>query len=624
MRAWKGFRVAAVAALLSGLVAALLLLGPGMPAGAMIISGGGGTCTRSWSAGVDGSWTDGTKWTPAGVPGASDDVCITVGGTYTVTLTGAQSVNSLTVGGGSGQATLAMEGDFDIGGAWLTAAGTVDNAGVIRLDSFYGQDTGITAGGTLTNTGTIQVGSESGFKALRGNVDNQGTIQVDDNLDLDNGGSFQTSGTVNLAAGAQMTLSNDYVQTAGTTNIASTASLTVPGANQVDIQGGVLSGNGTAGPDVVNAGEVRPGSSPGILTVSGDYTQTGTLTIEIAGTTPGTGYDQLAVSGTATIGGELAVTTTGFVPMGTDVFQVLTATSVSGTFSTLTFTGPAYDVTYNADNVSLMLADDSVPPVITITAPEDGATYTQGDAVLADYSCDDGNGWGVETCIGDVADGDAIDTSAPGIFTFAVETTDYAGDWDYLEVTYNVEAPATPTPTPTPEPPTPTPTATPEPPTPTPTPAPTTPPAGEPWTVTAEASDSNPAPGSDVEITGSVLDGNGDPVAGVQVTFTITSNPGGANFGGADSTQATTDANGRATAVLSAGAQPGTIVILVEAGSVAAQVSVTTSGPQSLPKTGGVRSSGDGSFLFLGAAALMGVALAACYAAASRARHTRA
>ena len=50
---------------------------------------------------------------------------------------------------------------------------------------------------------------------------------------------------------------------------------------------------------------MAPGRSVGRLTVNGIYHQssTGTLAIEIGGSTPGTGYDQVSVSGPAVVGG---------------------------------------------------------------------------------------------------------------------------------------------------------------------------------------------------------------------------------------------------------------------------------------------------------------------------------
>lgn len=98
------------------------------------------------------------------------------------------------------------------------------------------------------------------------------------------------------------------------------------------LRGGALSGAGTVAGSVVNrAGTVRPGASPGILNVAGDYRQTsgGTLEIELDGLAAGSEYDRLAISGTATFGGTLSLLT-GFVPAGGDTFQPVTYGSESG------------------------------------------------------------------------------------------------------------------------------------------------------------------------------------------------------------------------------------------------------------------------------------------------------
>ena len=57
---------------------------------------------------------------------------------------------------------------------------------------------------------------------------------------------------------------------------------------------------------------------------------------------------------------------------------------------------------------------DRMPP-IAISTPPVGATYTQGQVVLADFSCADTGGSGLATCVGDVPDGAGIDTSTSGV-----------------------------------------------------------------------------------------------------------------------------------------------------------------------------------------------------------------
>jgi YVTN family beta-propeller protein len=82
-------------------------------------------------------------------------------------------------------------------------------------------------------------------------------------------------------------------------------------------------------------------------------------------------------------------------------------------------------------------------PTVTIASPADGATYTQGQSVIADYACaDEAGGSGIASCTGTVADGAAISTAALGAHTFSVTATDEAGHETTLTVTYTVQAPS--------------------------------------------------------------------------------------------------------------------------------------------------------------------------------------
>jgi hypothetical protein len=82
---------------------------------------------------------------------------------------------------------------------------------------------------------------------------------------------------------------------------------------------------------------------------------------------------------------------------------------------------------------------DETDPIVKLTTPADGAVYDQGEQVSADYSCaDEPDGSGIDTCIGDVADGADVDTSTLGAHTFTVEATDHAGNTASQSVTYTV------------------------------------------------------------------------------------------------------------------------------------------------------------------------------------------
>lgn len=109
-----------------------------------------------------------------------------------------------------------------------------------------------------------------------------------------------------------------YLSPGSTTHVADQVTL---------LAGGRLSGEGEIAGDVTNAGgTLAPGSSPGTLSIEGDYTQeaSSSLVIEIAGQDAGTQHDVLSVTGDATLDGELVLRfTDGFSPDEGDVFNFL-------------------------------------------------------------------------------------------------------------------------------------------------------------------------------------------------------------------------------------------------------------------------------------------------------------
>ena len=173
--------------------------------------------------------------------------------------------------------------------------------------------------------------------------------------------AFENAGDVQVAGRLIMP---GYTQTAGTTALVGgpPAEVSVSGPGVLALQGGTLEGAGTVGPDVNNTGgTVAPGTSPGILTIVSDYTQSagGTLAVEINGPDPGTGYDQLQVGDEVSLAGTLTVDTAGFAPAIDQQFEIIdapappAAPNVTGTFATVEETGRDYDVIYNPTDVTL-------------------------------------------------------------------------------------------------------------------------------------------------------------------------------------------------------------------------------------------------------------------------------
>ena len=88
---------------------------------------------------------------------------------------------------------------------------------------------------------------------------------------------------------------------------------------------------------------------------------------------------------------------------------------------------------------SPVLRIDRTAPSVTITSPANGATFNQGQAVTAAYSCTDALS-GMASCAGPVASGAALPTGQSGAASFAVDATDLAGNLQRVTHTYSVQA----------------------------------------------------------------------------------------------------------------------------------------------------------------------------------------
>lgn len=129
---------------------------------------------------------------------------------------------------------------------------------------------------------------------------------------------FNNQGTLDIAAGATLKVQADLNQLGGST---------LQGKGVLDVTGNSR---------VVNQGTVRPGTSPGVFTIVGNWPQGpgSTLVIEVFGPAPGTGHDQLVVTGQLTSGGALQLVGNGVYAPRTLSLKVATFGSRTGqTFS---------------------------------------------------------------------------------------------------------------------------------------------------------------------------------------------------------------------------------------------------------------------------------------------------
>lgn len=250
-----------------------------------------------------------------------------------------QSGGNLTMNALSGSTFISSPVTVDAGGVVDLSGGAnkVFNADFVNNGTFN-WGTGATSGGiqignvgtpTFTNNGTLneQFSSNRGFlSTTTGSFVNNGTVNKTTTFTFFGLTTIVNNGVFNVATGLLNPALGSFTNSAT----------------------GALSGNGTiqvSGGTFVNDGQIRPGSSPGTLTVN-PATLQGTNTdvfIEILdGSGGGTGHDSLRVTGNTNLDG-VTITVREIAPGNTAPLGVYTILSTSGTFSGT----PTMDVTSN-------------------------------------------------------------------------------------------------------------------------------------------------------------------------------------------------------------------------------------------------------------------------------------
>jgi hypothetical protein len=181
-------------------------------------------------------------------------------------------------------------------------------------------------------------------------------------------GASQLTGGLEIAAGRTLTLSTGnqkvlagplinrgtiawsagefYVQNTAVTNAAGSI---------WEVQGNqILSSSACGAPSFANAGLLRMAGSPSTLTIAScvAFSNTGTVQLRLGGTSGGQ-FDRV-LAGVVSLAGTLDVTlTNGFVPASGNAFDVMTYSSRTGTFTTISGNGHTYTPAYGATTLTL-------------------------------------------------------------------------------------------------------------------------------------------------------------------------------------------------------------------------------------------------------------------------------
>jgi hypothetical protein len=172
-------------------------------------------------------------------------------------------------------------------------------------------------------------------------------------------GDGAMAGTLNAANGFVVNF-GDAVTGFGTIDSTNTLAkhATINGTLQGDSAGqpitlsGYIKGVGTFN-NVIFTGTYSPGLSPTIATVGSiTLAPTGTLLMEVGGTTAGGSYDQIRATGTVSLGGTLAVSLINdFNPMAGNSFDILDWGSLAGTFGSIQLPTLAGGLQWNASQL---------------------------------------------------------------------------------------------------------------------------------------------------------------------------------------------------------------------------------------------------------------------------------
>lgn len=375
-------------------------------------------------------------------------------------------------------------------GGWMQGNGkTTFSGGVtVKVENATKTNEPAVIGRTIDNFGHVEIDDSASALTLGGAIWNNHkgatfNFQSDGNL-LDNGNglsTFNNDGTVQKTQGTLSNISfngtlNNHgvvVGPVGALNISSTynqssgqnpvkgdgpASLlpvtavaggTLSTTGMFNIQTGTIGGIGTISGPINNvSGTLQAGSTTGTgtLNLNGGETQgvNSTLTVVIAGTMPGTEYDQIneanAFSSDGTLKFQFA---SGFTPAPANIFDILNFASVSGTLKRVITNSPtckavlrptakALNVKFTSKNVTVTIN----PPSVTLHENEQ-----QQFTDTVSNGCGNGVTWSVHESGGGTVDQTGLYTAPAKTGKFHVVVTSVADPTKFAFSTVKVITP---------------------------------------------------------------------------------------------------------------------------------------------------------------------------------------
>ena len=225
----------------------------------------------------------------------------------------------------------------------------------------------------MTATGDLIIGNsqQTGQSNMGGSPGVGGTLNIGGNaLVILSADTAILGSQTNLGPGGDLMASNG-VQLGNPSSVDSTKILTATGSATINgtfVNNGVVNGPTGSGQELTftqfvkgagsttgnieYAGSYQAGNSPNVVSAQNLlFDTTSSLIMELAGTTPGSGYDQLDISGQATLNGDLDIELmNSFTPSAGEIFDILNGRT-TGVFSQLTLPALSNGLQWNTNNL---------------------------------------------------------------------------------------------------------------------------------------------------------------------------------------------------------------------------------------------------------------------------------
>jgi len=223
------------------------------------------------------------------------------------------------------------------GSSWNNAGGTITAQTGSTVD-LYGSTT--ITGGTLTTAGTGQIFIASGYTANLTNLTNSGTLNVQNNSQLDSSGTITNNGTITLQAAGNTT----YFYAPSTTTLTGTGTLVMSSTNN-NYTGLVLIASGqtlTNDETITGAGAIEQGTFVNNGTVNANVSGFG-LTLQQFSTATNTKTMEATNGGTLAFNGASWTNTGGTISAQTgSAVELYDSTMITGGTLTTSGTGQIF------------------------------------------------------------------------------------------------------------------------------------------------------------------------------------------------------------------------------------------------------------------------------------------